>query len=318
MSYQHLSTEERACIAIYYKQGMTISQIARLLNRHKSTISRELRRNHSHDEGYNAIGAQRKYKARRKHSVRTPILLLDEAIFKLVCEGLSKYWSPEQISNTLPKDKRICFSTIYRAINKKIIPKDCRTKLRRYGKLLKHGKKRKGVAYDFSQVRTISQRPTTVENRNTYGHWELDTIVLRQECNCHLATFVERKSRLTLIRKIPDKKAATMSDAIIAAMTAIPPNLRKTFTVDRGLEFTDWRRIEHELGVKVYFCDPYSPHQRGTNENTNGLIRQFFPRRTLLPTITDELIYNIQYLINNRPRKSLHWKSPYQKLLLLT
>ena len=261
---------------------------------------------------YNATGAQRKYNARRRNCVRTPILQANKGILAKVCEGLSNYWSPEQISATMPKDEKICFSTIYRAINKRLIPKECCVKLRRYGKRLARNQRRKGKAYDFSQVRTIDQRPKTVESRNRYGHWEIDTIVLRPECKCHLATFVERKSRTVLIRKIPDKKAATMCDAIIAAMRSIPPKFRKSLTVDRGLEFTDWLRIESTLGVKVYFCDPYSPHQRGTNENTNGLIRQFFPRRTLLPVITDEYVSLVQDLINNRPRKCLHWRSPSQ------
>ena len=101
-----------------------------------------------------------------------------------------------------------------------------------------------------------------------------------------------------------------MSHAIIEVFKAIPPKYRKTFTVDRGLEFTDWKRVEKELGVKVYFCDPYSPHQRGTNENTNGLIRQFFPRRTLLPPVTEDFVQHVQFLINHRPRKSLNWTFP--------
>jgi IS30 family transposase len=285
------------------------AEIAKKTKRSKSTISRELRRNFSRDEGYNAIGAQRKYNARRRKCVRKTILLSDERLFRYVCEGLEKYWSPEQISNTLPKRNRVCFSTIYRAIRKKQIPKEYCVKLRRYGKILKRTKSR-GKAYDFSQVRTYSQRPPSVNNRGRYGHWELDTLVLRPECKCHIATFVERKSRLLLMRKIPDKKAATMSDTIIEVFSSIPPNLRKTLTVDRGLEFTDWKRVERELNVKVFFCDPYSPCQRGTNENTNGLIRQFFPRRTILPPVTDDLVANVQALINLRPRKCLLWRSP--------
>jgi len=315
MSYHHLTIEERACIQIFYKKGMGSTAIAKELNRSKSSISRELRRNPSRDEGYNATGAQRKYNARRKRCVRNTILRSNKDLFDKVCEGLSKYWSPEQISNTLPKKMKVCCSTIYRAIRNKHIPKEYCAKLRRYGKMLKRGKSR-GKAYDFSQVRTLSQRPETVNNRGRYGHWELDTVVLRPECKCHLATFVERKSRLLLIRRITNKKAATMSDVIINAFHSVPARFRKTFTVDRGLEFTDWQRIEKELGVKVFFCDPYSPHQRGTNENTNGLVRQFFPRRTILPAITDALVDQVQSLINGRPRKCLLWSAPSSLLHL--
>jgi IS30 family transposase len=313
MSYQHLTIEERACIAFYYKENKSITEIAYLLKRNKSTISREISRNLSKTKGYSPIVAQQKYKHRRKNCVRKIILKSNEELFDKVCTGLNNYWSPEQIVNTLPKEMQICYSTIYRAIKTKIIPKEFCVKLRRYGKILRRNKS-KGKAFDFSLVRTFSQRPTTVDNRSKYGHWELDTLVLRPECECHLATFVERKSRLLIIRKIPDKKAKTMGDVIINVFSSVPSKFRKTFTVDRGLEFTDWRRVEKELKVKVYFCDPYSPHQRGTNENTNGLIRQFFPRRTILPEVTDEVVAQVETLINNRPRKCLQWQSPYQNL----
>jgi len=309
MSYHHLTIEERACIGVYYKEKRSITEIGLLIGRSKSTISREIKRNQNCIEGYNAVGAQRKYNTRRRNCARKPILQINIETYNKVCEGLSKYWSPEQISNTLPKNIRVCFSTIYRAIKKKYIPKEYCVKLRRYGKHLKRGKSN-GRAYDFSQVRTIDQRPAAVNNRSRYGHWELDTLVLRPEAKCHLATFVERKSRMVLIRKITDKKASTMGDLLINTFASIPKRYRKSFTVDRGLEFTDWKRIERELGVKVYFCDPYSPHQRGTNENTNGLIRQFFPKRTILPSVTDELVRDVQSFINNRPRKCLNWKSP--------
>jgi len=317
MSYHHLTIEERACIDVYYKQGLSVSKIALLLDRNKSTISRELKRNANDRGNYNPIGAQRKYVVRRRACGRIAILETNPYILALVCDGLSKYFSPEQISNTLPKGKRICFSTIYRAIRQKIIPSEYHAKLRRYGKRLKHRGKTKGMAYDFSQVRSISQRPSSICNRNRYGHWELDTIVLRKESGCHLATFVERKSRMAIIRKIDNKKAETMSDTIIDAMSSVPSHLVKTFTVDRGLEFTDWRRVEKELNAKVYFCDPYSPHQRGTNENTNGLIRQFFPRRTILPVITNEFVKEAEVLLNNRPRKCLGWNTPYERFYRL-
>ena len=309
MSYHHLTIEERACIQLFYHKGMGPTEIAKEMKRDKATISREIRRNASRDEGYNAIGAQRKANKRRKGSVRKGKLEAESKLLEKVCEGLSRYWSPEQISNTLPKEMKVSTSTIYRAIRNKIIPQEYCAKLRRYGKMQKRGKS-KGKAYDFSEVRTIAQRPKTVDSRSSYGHWELDTLVLRPEVKCHLATFVERKSRSVMIRRIPDKKAATMSDVVIDAFKSLPKKFRKTFTVDRGLEFTDWKRMEKELGVKVYFCDPYSPHQRGSNENTNGLIRQFFPRRSLLPDISPNLVESVQFFINNRPRKCLNWASP--------
>lgn len=203
----------------------------------------------------------------------------------------------------------ISVCSIYRALDKGLFLKEEKSKLRRYGKQLKR-KKPKGICYDFSSVRKISERDTAILDRNTYGHWELDTVVLRPECGCHLATFVERKSRYLYMQKIDNKRAATMSAAIIQSLKHLPPKMLKTLTVDRGLEFTDWHTVEQALNVKVYFCDPYKPHQRGTNENTNGLIRQFFPRKTILPPVTDDFVSSVQFLINNRPRKCLNWYSP--------
>lgn len=309
MSYYHLTTEDRKSIERFYKAGLGVREIARCLCVSPSTISREFQRNHSRDEGYNAIGAQRKSNRRRRNCGRKSKLSQNQTLYETVCAGLDNYWSPEEIANTLPLEMRISVSTIYRAIHNKSIPQAQRCKLRRYRKYNKHGKK-KGCGYDFSKVRKIKSRNKSVLTRCNYGHWELDTIVLHPGNGFHLATFVERKSRTTIIRKLANKKATTMSDAIIAAFEHVPKRFLKTLTVDRGLEFTDWERVELTLGVKVYFCDPYSPWQRGANENTNGLIRQFFPRGVVYANTSDKDILQIQNLLNARPRKCLQWKSP--------
>lgn len=315
MSYHHLSIEERACIQQYYKDGLSQTRIALLLNRSKASISRELKRNASRDEGYNAVGAQRKYNKRRKSCVRKRILETNKQLLEKVKTGLSNYWSPEQIVNTLPKGIRIGISTIYRAVKSKLISVKYAKNLRKYGKISKKCKtKNKGT---YKEVRTFTERPAHIMKRNRIGHWELDTIVLRKECGCHLLTMVERKTRALLVRKVPDKKADHMADAIIAAMKSLPRYALKTLTVDRGAEFADWKRIESELGVKVYFADPCKPSQRGTNENTNGLLRQFFPRRKILPPITDDFVSMVQNLINCRPRKILRWSSPDSLLHLI-
>ena len=316
MSYHHLTIEERACIAQYYKNGLKISEIAKLIKRNKSTISRELKRNPSKNEGYNAIGAQRKYNKRRKKCIRHKVLE-NKLLYEFVTFGLSQYWSPDQIVNKLPEPLSISISTIYRAIDNKMFDEVVASRLRRYGKNLKRQlHKTKNICYDFSSVRTIHERPKEVETRDEFGHWELDTVVLRKECGCHIATFVERKTRYAIFVKIKDRKAKTMADAIIEKLSVFPDYAVKTLTVDRGLEFTDWKRVEEKLHTKVYFCDSYSPWQRGTNENTNGLLRQFFPRRKLLPQINEESLVFAQNMINNRPRKVLNYSSPHQIFLL--
>ena len=309
MSYYHLTTNDRKSIERFYQKGLSVTKIAQLIGVHKSTISRELRRNNSRDYGYNAIGAQRKADKRHKNCGRKPILPTDHKAYDFISKGLASYFSPEQIANSMPKRFRVCTSTIYRALKKKVFDAQLRKKLRRYGKVSKKRRKKRG-GYDFSGVRTIDERSLSVQKRNRFGHWEMDTVILAPENGYHLATFVERKSRYLIIRKIPDKKAVTMSAAIIEAFKGIPEKYRLSMAFDRGLEFTDWEKIEEELNTKVYFCDPYSPWQRGSNENTNGLIRQFFPRGKVLKEITDDDITRIQNLINSRPRKCLHWKSP--------
>ena len=315
MSYHHLTIEERACIHKYFVDGLKQAEMALLLGRSKSCISRELRRNNSRDEGYNAVGAQRKYNKRRKSCVRGYVLDKNEKLMKKVKNGLSLCWSPEQIVNKLPKKYHVGVSTIYRAVKAKRISIEYAEKLRRFGK--NNNKNKQEHKGTYKDVRCIDERPAHIMNRKRLGHWELDTVVLRDECGCHLATMVERKTRGLIVRKIMNKKAGNMADTIIAAMKTLPKRARKTLTVDRGAEFADWWRIETELGVKVYFADPGKPYQRGTNENTNGLLRQFFPRRKILPPITDSYVREVQNLINNRPRKILEWRSP-DSLLHLT
>ncbi len=316
MSYYHLTIEDRKSIDRFYHKGMSITQIAQMIGVHKSTISRELKRNPSRDYGYNAIGAQRKAAKRRKNSVNQPKLIIDITAFQMVEQGLEKYFSPEQISNTMPKEYKVCTTTIYRAINNKMFSKENEKKLRFYAKKFKN-KSNIPVNAGNSLIKNINTRPEEIENRDNFGHWELDTIVLRDECKCHLATFVERKSRCLIMVKMPNKKAATMTDAISKAFKDMPAKYRKSFTVDNGMEFSDWKTIEQNLhGTKVYYCDPYSPWQRGTNENTNGLIRQFFPRKKLLPPATDEYVAFVQSIINIRPRKCLNWNSPANLFLL--
>ncbi len=310
MSYYHLTMTDRKSIERYYQQKLTITQIAQLIGVNKSTISRELKRNPSRDHGYNAIGAQCKASIRRKNSVNKPKLLVNQKAHEFVKAGLEKYWSPEEIANVMPSKNKVSTATIYRAIKKRIFSKQIVANLRFYRKKHKN-KSKKPINVLNSLEKNISTRAKSIEFRRSYGHWELDTIVLRDECGCHLATVVERKSRFAIVVKIPDKKAGTMTKAIIEAFEKFPLKYRKTLTVDNGMEFSDWRSIESALpGTTVYYCTPYSPWQRGTNENTNGLIRQFFPRKKLLPPVTDEYVSYVQNLLNNRPRKCLYWKSP--------
>ncbi len=318
MSYYHLTIENRKSIDRFYHQGFSITKIAELVGVHKSTISRELKRNPSRDHGYNAIGAQRKATKRRKNSVNTPFLLQNKEAYTLVLNGLNRFWSPEEISNTMPEELRVCTTTIYRAIKQKLIGTSSAKKLRYYNKKFSSKKSLTKKAKPY-ELKNISTRPNNVEAREEYGHWELDTLVLREECKCHLAVFVERKSRLVIIIKIPNKTAKTMTDSIVAAFEKLPLSLRKTLTVDNGAEFSDWQSIENRLpGTTVYYCNPHSPWQKGAVEKMNGLIRQFFPRKKILPEVTEGYVLEVQNLLNGRPRKSLDWESPAYRFFCCT
>lgn len=310
MSYYHLTIEDRKNIERFYQKGLKITEIAERIGVHKSTISRELKRNRNKDGEYNAIGAQRKATKRRKNSANKPFLVRNKEAYKFVIHGLNRFWSPEEISNTMPKNLRICTATIYRAMKKKLIDTKYIKKLRFYNKRFGPKKSNNNKPKPHEE-KNIATRPEYIETRENYGHWELDTLVLRDECKCHLAVFVERKSRFVIIVKIPNKKAKTMTDAIVAAFEKLPLHLRKTLTVDNGAEFSDWRGIEARLpGTTVYYCNPHSPWQKGAVEKMNGLIRQFFPRKTILPEVTDTYVLEVQNLLNNRPRKSLNWATP--------
>ena len=186
------------------------------------------------------------------------------------------------------------------------------TVLRQKGKRQKPAEKRGKFAVGIS----ISNRPKDVKSRKTFGHWELDTMVSsRGKSKGCFATFVERKSRLYTALKIPDRTADSMEMAICQLHAALPVGAFKTGTTDRGKEFACYHSIENKLGLPLFFADPYSSWQRGSNENANGLFREFYPKKTNLALVDNcKLTHNL-FLINNRPRKCLGWKSPIQVFL---
>lgn len=314
MSYHHLSIQERACISVYVQEGKNQSEIAQLLQRNKSTISREFHRNNNNLGQYNACGAMRKYNKRRKRCIRAYRIQEHNELYVAIFEGLEQYFSPEQIVHTLPPNLSAGLSTIYRAIKRKLFPKTTAMKLRRYRKISKSRKDQKHN--DYSDAKSIKERPFDFYDRSEIGHWELDTVVLAPQYGCHLATMVERYSRYTLIALLPNKSARSMTEALVDSLSVLPASLRKTLTADHGLEFSYWREIEQRLNVQMFFAQPYKPYQRGTNENTNGLIRQFFPRGLFLSNVDISKVLWANHLLNLRPRKCLNWKSPSEVFML--
>lgn len=308
MSYQHLSTYERGCIETLYKLGYSNRKIALELGRHHSTIDRELTRNDAKTK-YHAPKAYEAYTIRRKNS--KPKGKYTNEIAVVIKEKLTATWSPEQIANTTLKGK-VSFKTIYNWLYQNRLHKIDLSVLRQKGKL-KNPVEKRGK---FAIGTPISQRPKDVKARETFGHWELDTMVSsRGKSKGCFATFVERKSRLYTALKILDRTAESMEKAIIQLVETLPFNAFKTATTDRGKEFACFQSIQDKLGITLYFADPYSSWQRGSNENSNGLLREFYPKKTDLARVNEhELIKNL-FLINSRPRKCLGWKSPIQVFL---
>ena len=308
MSYHHLTTYERGRIEALTELGFSNRAIARQLRRHRSCIDREIRRNFAAVE-YKDEVAHKNYLQRRQCS--RPKGKWNEGVADCIQKRLRETWSPEQIANT-ETIGRISFKTIYRWIYQGKLPKVTTSVLRQKGKRLKPAEKRG----KFTIGTSISERPKEVKGRKTFGHWELDTMVSsRGESKGCFATFVERKSRLYTALKIPDRTASSMEMAIQHLYYALPSGAFLTGTTDRGKEFACYDAIQEALGVTLYFADPYSSWQRGSNENSNGLLREFYPKKTDLAMVDDdELLHNL-FLINSRPRKCLNWKSPIQAFL---
>lgn len=311
MNYKHINMNERCCIANFLDLGWSIRKIAKYLNRNASTISREIKRN-SIDGKYLAHIANETYLNNRMNC-GAKLKSNNSKLIKYIEHALNKTWSPEQIAGRLrldykdDKSMRVEFKTIYRWIYKKIIVKGNVNILRRKGKSLKP----KETRGKFNIGKSIKDRPKEVRKRETIGHWELDTVVSsRGKSKACLSTFVERKSRYLIAQAMDNRKSTTFNLHCFKAFESIPSKLVKTFTVDRGKEFAGYNEIEEKLNISIYFADPYASWQRGSNENTNGLLREFYPKKFDFATITQEELDIVINIINNRPRKCLGYKTP--------
>ena len=307
MSYTHLTLIERAQLELLVQQGHGIRAIGRILGRPASCISREIRRNGS-VEGYQAERAQETYVARRKASKPrgkyTPELAAE------IQHDLEQTFSPEQIEQSRKRQGKssIRFKTIYTWLYM--------GKLQGGPQVLRHkGKRRKPPEKRgrFALGKSIHERPKEVRNRESFGHWELDTVVSsRGKSKACVATFVERKTRFYQAIPMPDRTALSMEIAFGVLAGQFPEAAIQTATADRGKEFACHAALKATHGVEVYFADPYSSWQRGSNENANGLLREFFPKGHDFAQVTDEELVRALGLINNRPRKCLGWKSAHE------
>lgn len=290
------------------------TQIALRLGRSKSTISRELRRNRSRN-GYWAVAAHRKAQQRRSRRPWVGKLERPE-VRRYVRERLRQRWSPDEIAgrsrSDFPRDRRrqISHQTIYAWIRTEDAKgRQWQRFLRRLGRKRPEVEKRGKIPAGVS----IEGRPAVVDRRGRYGDWEGDTIVGANHRG-GAVTLVERRSGFLLLGRVPNLRAATVRQVAAERYRSMPPALRKTLTLDNGKEFSEHDQLAAEASLKIYFAKPYCSWQRGTNENTNGLIRQFFPKGTDLAHIPEHRFTKVQDLLNNRPRKRLGYQTPNEIL----
>jgi IS30 family transposase len=312
MGYGHLNIDEREVILKMWAQRASMRQIGDYLGRDAGTISRELSRNVSSTGQYKPHLAQRYYQKRRTASKEPYRLEGDRQLRSYVADKLMLYWSPEQISNRARIYSKIYVSpvTIYSWIRR---DKVCGGILWKY---LRQSHRRRRKRYGSKECRgqipgrrMIDERPKVVNERKRIGDWESDTLEGRKSGGL-LATHVERRCRYTIAVKLDDKSADTVTRATLEAMKKLPAEKIKTMTFDNGREFAGFKELEMGLGMRSYFAHPYHSWERGTNENTNGLLRQFFPKGVDFDRIGQSDIDKMAGLLNNRPRKCLNYRTP--------
>lgn len=314
-----LSVEEREEISRELATGQSIRSIAALLMRSPSTISREINKNGG-TARYRAAVADKAAWKRAKRPQQC-VLAKNSRLRRLVTRKLSEDWSPEQISGwlklTYPDNEslRVSHETIYKSLfiqTRGLFKKEMRNHLRTKRKF-RHSKKLKvmsrgGIVNGVS----IRERPASIEDRAVPGHWEGDLICGSK--NSHIATVVERQTRFTVLVKVEGKDTTTVISALSEQMGKLPKLLKQSLTWDRGTELAAHAEFSIATNMDVYFCDPSSPWQRGTNENTNGLLRQYFPKGSSLSEFTQDDLNRVAAKLNNRPRKTLGFRTPAEKL----
>lgn len=304
MTYKHLSHEERYQIEAFMKAGQSQTQIAEHLGRHRSTINRELNRN-SGQRGYRPkqageLAAERAQGSRNAVRIGTDVLTQANAYLAL-------QWSPVQIAGKLPLSHETLYQHVY-------ADKHHGGNLWQHLRCQKKKRKRYASGRDrrgqIKGRRPISERPAHIEARKQIGHWEGDTVIGAHHKQA-IVTLVERKSGYAVMAKVSNKTAELVSAAIVTQLKPLM-NRVSTLTFDNGKEFAQHAQIDQELGSTTYFADPYSSWQRGSNENFNGLLRQYIPKKRALSSVTDEELIMIQDRLNHRPRKRLGFKSPHE------
>ncbi len=315
-----LTLSEREEISRGIATGCSVRSIAASLGRAPSTISREINRN----------GGQRRYRASqadqaawdRAHRPKICKLLKNRALARIVARKLQLEWSPEQIAgwlkHTYPDDEhyQVSHETIYRSLfiqARGALKKELLQHLRR-NRMMRRSRHHTQKGEDHGRITdtvSIRERPASVEDRAVPGHWEGD--LLFGSNNSQIATLVERHTRYVMLARADSKDSETVIDALIKQAHKLPRELYKSLTWDRGKEMADHKRFTLATDIKVYFCDPKNPWQRGSNENTNGLLRQYFPKGMDLSEVTQAKLNAVARRLNERPRKTLNFETPAER-----
>lgn len=317
-SYTHLTLNERKCLQELLSEGKSIRKIAEILERSPSTISREINRNKAkykphrkvdNKYWYNYWRAQNLYVMRRREKCYRAIKP-DSKEWNYIVDHLKMYWSPETIcgrwSKDFPNEKPLHYSTIYAYIRRGEFPDiKPKTHLRRKGKKLF---KRNSNCNTIQPDRIIPQWIDEIKNRERIGDWEGDTVYGGVGKGL-LVTLVDRKSRFLCSGLLEDRAATKTEQVVTKLLEGLPV---KSISLDNGSEFSEFKKLERDLNTEVYFAEPHKPWQRGTNENTNDILRFFFPKGYNFHSLDEDTLNYVVALINHRPRKCLGWKTPYE------
>ncbi len=313
MSYTHLSADERLELYQLQQKQLSMRSIARHLGRSASTICRELQRNQTVEGIYLPDTAQHQMQTRRQ-GAKTQFEQISLATVSQVKISLKQYHSPEQIAGRLKREEQptVSHETIYQMIYHNYEGMGAYAQYLRQSHIRRQKRRTQRSKRGLIANRVgIEMRPSIAEEKRQIGNWEGDTIV---GCN-HLgaiATHVDKASKFLVARLMKNRTAAQMNQVSIEAFNEIPADKRRTFTFDNGKEFSAHQQLAKELGVQCYFANPYHSWERGLNEHTNGLIRQFFPKGTNFKIVKQQQVDEVVELINHRPRKSLDYRTPHE------
>jgi transposase, IS30 family len=323
-SGRYLSVAEREEIALGRAAGLGVPQIAAALGRPRCTIYRELGRN-TGAGGYRATVAQRRAEERRRRP-KVAKLAASGRLRAEVAARLAKKWSPRQIAATLKADfpgqpeMQVCHETIYQSLyvqGRGALRRELAACLRTGRAVRRPRRKEASRRGRIPGMVMISERPAEAADRAVPGHWEGDLIMGAGNASA-IGTLVERSTRYCLLLHLPaGHDAAAVAEEMITTIRGLPAMLRRSMTWDQGTEMTLHAQITQDTGMPIYFCDPHSPWQRGSNENTNGLLRQYFPKGTSLARHTRADLHAVALELNDRPRQTLGWASPAQALTQL-